>query len=59
MDKKKRLLKVSSAFVNNQKIPPIRIQGKWLNVLGFSIRCRVEIEENQGELRIKILKSEE
>ncbi len=54
MDKKKRLITVSSAFVNNQQIPQIRIQGKWLNDLGFSIRCRVEVEESKGELKIKI-----
>ncbi len=59
MGKKKRLLTVSSAFVNNQQIPQIRIQGKWLNDLGFSIRCRVEVEVHQGELRIKILKNVE
>ncbi|MET3293058.1 UNVERIFIED_CONTAM: hypothetical protein ABID98_005781 [Brevibacillus sp. OAP136] len=43
--KKKRILTVSSAFVNNQQLPQIRIQGKWLNDLGFSIRRRVEIKE--------------
>ncbi len=58
MDKKKRLLTVSSAFINNQQIPQIRIQGKWLNDLGFSIKCRVEVEEIQGELRITVLKNE-
>ncbi|XID91530.1 SymE family type I addiction module toxin [Paenibacillaceae bacterium WGS1546] len=55
MDKKKRILTVSSAFVNNQQIPQIRIQGKWLNDLGFSIRSRVEVEVMHGELRIAIL----
>jgi len=55
MDKKKRILTVSSAFVNNQQIPQIRIQGKWLNDLGFSIRSQVEVEVMHGELRIAIL----
>ncbi len=35
IDKKMRFLTVSSAFVNNRQIPQIRIQGKWLNDLGF------------------------
>ena len=56
MEKKKRLLTVSSAYINNQQIPQIRIQGKWLNDLGFSIRCRVEVEEMQGELILKVIK---
>lgn len=51
MDKKKRLLTVSSAFVNNQQIPQIRIQGKWLNDLGFSISCRVEVIERQDMVK--------
>jgi hypothetical protein len=55
MKKKKRILTVSSAFVNNQLIPQIRIQGKWLNDLGFCIRCRVEVEEREGELKIKLI----
>jgi hypothetical protein len=54
MEKKKRLLTVSSAFINNQQIPQIRIQGKWLNDLGFSIRCRVEVEEREGQLIINL-----
>ncbi|WP_027086815.1 SymE family type I addiction module toxin [Cohnella panacarvi] len=55
MEKKKRVLTVSSAFINNQLIPQIRIQGKWLNGLGFSVGYRVEVEEMQGELRITVL----
>jgi hypothetical protein len=55
MEKKKRLLTVSSAYINNQQIPQIRIQGKWLNDLGFSIRCRVEVVEKEGELLIKLI----
>lgn len=55
MGKKKRLLTVSGAFINNQLIPKIRIQGKWLNDLGFSVGCRVEVEKNQGELKITVL----
>lgn len=56
MEKKKRLLTVSSVYINNQQIPQIRIQGKWLNNLGFCIRCRVEVEEKQGELVIRLVK---
>jgi hypothetical protein len=55
MEKKKRLLTVSSAFINNQQIPQIRIQGKWLNDLGFSIRCRVEVNEEKGEITIRLV----
>jgi hypothetical protein len=54
MDKKKRILTVSSAYVNNQQIPQIRIQGKWLNDLGFSIRCKVEVTERKGEITIRL-----
>ena len=57
MKKKKRLLTVSGAFINNQLIPQIRIQGKWLNDLGFSVRCRVEVEEKQGQLVIRLIKN--
>ncbi len=45
---------VSSADINNQQIPQIRIQGKWLNDLGFSIRCRVEVIEQKGEITIRL-----
>jgi hypothetical protein len=56
--KNKRQLTVSCAFINNQQIPQIRIQGKWLNDLGFSIRCKVELEEKEGELIIKLKDSD-
>jgi len=46
--KKKQLLTVSSAFINNQQVPQIRIQGRWLNDLGFSIGCKIEISEQKG-----------
>lgn len=58
MEKKKRVLTISGAFINNQLIPQIRIQGKWLNDLGFCIRCKVEVEEKQGELKITIMKDD-
>ncbi|MFC5702777.1 SymE family type I addiction module toxin [Cohnella faecalis] len=55
MAKKKRVLTVSSAFINNQLIPQIRIQGKWLNDLGFSIGYKVVVEEIQGQLIIRVV----
>jgi len=56
MEKKKRVLTVSSAFINNQLIPQIRIQGKWLNDLGFSIGLQIEVEEYERELKITVLR---
>lgn len=58
MEKKKRLLTVSSAFINNHQIPQIRIQSKWLNDLKFSIRCRVEVIEQKGEMIIRLINTD-
>jgi site-specific DNA recombinase len=58
MVKKKRVLTVSSAFINNQQIPQIRIQGKWLNDLGFSIGNKVEVVEDDGKMTISIILEE-
>ncbi len=36
-------------------VPSIRLQGKWLEKLGFDIGSKVEVSEEQGCMTIKIL----
>ncbi|WP_079409929.1 SymE family type I addiction module toxin [Paenibacillus ferrarius] len=56
-----RKLTVSKAFLyrnaNYQIVeaPFMRLQGKWLEALGFTSGCKVEVLEKQGEITIRLL----
>ena len=54
-----RLLTIYSTYTNNTKIPQIRIQGKWLEKLGFSEGKKILIQEKRGELVIKLVQIED
>ncbi|MEW9702961.1 SymE family type I addiction module toxin [Paenibacillus sp. SI8] len=56
-----RKLTVSKTFLyrNTQfqavEAPAIRVQGKWLEALGFTSGCKVEVLEKHGEITIRLL----
>lgn len=39
--------------------PSIRLQGKWLEKLGFTAGCQVQIEGQHGELIIRVMQGGE
>jgi hypothetical protein len=54
-----RVLKVRRVIYTNTrghfvKVPSIRIQGKWLEQLGFTIGCFLEVIENTNEITLKV-----
>ena len=55
-----RVLKVCAVFpYTNQngrfvEIPSIKLQGKWLEKLGFTTDHKVEVLENAGEITLRI-----
>ncbi|EPR08080.1 SymE family type I addiction module toxin [Ruminiclostridium papyrosolvens] len=53
-----RLLTVYSTYINNSEIPQIRIQGKWLEKLGFIQGKKFIVEEKQGQLTLKVISLE-
>ncbi len=53
-----RLLTIASVFSNNSEIPQIRIQGKWLEKLGFKQGKKFIVEESQGQLIIRLVSLE-
>lgn len=51
----KRILSISYLAVYNRKETPfIRLQGRWLEKLGFEIGKKVIVEESQGKLVLKV-----
>lgn len=53
MEKKKRILTIyAGSGKAYQSIPQIRIQGKWLEALGFSIGDKLEIACKENQLII-------
>lgn len=40
-------------------VPAIRLQGKWLEDIGFYIGCKLEIYGSVGEITIKLVESTE
>lgn len=53
----KRQLKVyEAAGCSTRDIPCIRLQGRWLEELGFRKGCGVVVEENAGRLIIELVK---
>ena len=54
-----RLLTVYSAYTGSAEIPQIRIQGKWLEKLGFNDGKKFIVEEKYGQLVIRLVHFEE
>ncbi len=58
-----RILKITelSSHINSEGdcvvVPSIRLQGKWLEKLGFDIGRKVLVSEEQGFITIKILEN--
>jgi hypothetical protein len=54
-----RILAVSGLYAStfcNKPVPAIRLQGRWLEGLGFCIGSKVEVIENQEEIIIRVVK---
>ena len=54
-----RVLKVRRVIYTNTrghfvKVPSITLQGKWLEKLGFTIGCFLEVIENTDEIILKV-----
>ena len=56
-----RMLTVSGFYPNSslKPVPAVRVQGKWLENIGFCVGCKVEIYESTGEITIKLAESTE
>lgn len=55
----KRVLTISAMSAYSRKEAPfIRLQGRWLEKLGFEIGKRVTVEESPGRLVLKVVKDE-
>lgn len=40
------------------EVPSIRIQGKWVEELGFHIGSKIQVCENDGEITLKLVKKD-
>lgn len=56
---KVRLLTISSTTAKTREVPQIRIQGVWLEKLGFTAGKKILIEENCGKLVLKLVTIEQ
>jgi hypothetical protein len=60
-----RRLTVSRTFLyrnaqyQDVEAPFIRVQGKWLEVLGFTAGSKVEIVEKPGEITIRLMEGDD
>ncbi len=52
---KVRVSTISSITANTKEVPQIRIQGIWLDKLGFKSGKKVIIEESYGKLTLKLV----
>ncbi len=52
---KVRLLTINQATANSKDVPQIRLQGIWLEKLGFIAGKKVIIEESYGKLVLKLV----
>lgn len=55
-----RVLTVSGLYTNpssRKPVPAVRVQGKWLEQIGFRIGDRVEIYEANQEIVIRLAKA--
>nr|WP_092074372.1 SymE family type I addiction module toxin [Dendrosporobacter quercicolus]NSL49933.1 type I addiction module toxin, SymE family [Dendrosporobacter quercicolus DSM 1736]SDM92376.1 toxic protein SymE [Dendrosporobacter quercicolus] len=53
MGKSTRILTIYYTYQNGATRPLIRLQGKWLQELGFLPGAKIEVKENEGSLFIK------
>ena len=53
LQKSTRILTVYYTRQNGATWPLIRLQGKWLQELGFLLGAKIEVKENEGSLFIK------
>jgi hypothetical protein len=56
-----RILTISGFYPSSslKPVPAVRVQGKWLENIGFCVGCKVEIYESAGEITIKLAESPE
>lgn len=54
-----RVLSISYVSANNNEVPSIRLQGKWLEKLGFKHGNKVFVEEAKGEIILRLIDFEE
>lgn len=52
---KVRVLTVSSIYSSSKEVPQIRIQGVWLEKLGFRPGKKIIVEESYGKLVLKLV----
>lgn len=52
---KVRVLTVSCTVSNTKEVPQIRIQGIWLEKLGFTAGKKMVVEESYGKLVLKLV----
>ncbi len=52
---KVRISTISCVTANGKEVPQIRIQGIWLDKLGFKTGKKVIIEESYGKLVLKLI----
>ena len=57
MSQRKLTIYYMSAY-DRKEAPLIRLQGRWLQELGFEIGKRISVEEKQGELVLKLMPEE-
>jgi len=58
-EKNKRTLTVYYNYQKNHDVPLIRLQGKWLENLGFYVGNQVEVEEEKGLLLIRAIQNDQ
>jgi toxic protein SymE len=51
----KRILTVYYTHLNGKNMPLIRLQGKWLQDLGFKTGSKIDVEETNGLLFIRVV----
>lgn len=54
-----RILTVYYIYQSGQNRPLIRLQGKWLQELGFQTGAKIEVRESSGCLLIKAVRGTE
>jgi len=56
MSDNQKILKVGYAWTaNEEQIPSIKIQGKWLNDLGFNVNNKYAVRYEKGKLILEII----
>ena len=56
--KKRELTICGMSVYDRKRYPFIRLNGKWLEALGFEIGKKITVEEKQGELVLKMVSAE-